>query len=86
MVEIVYAPKFVRAYKKFVPGLKKEIKAAIELFADRANHERLRVHKLSGRMEGRYGFSVNYQTRIVFQWDPDGRAVFLIVGDHDIYE
>ena len=86
MIEVIYLPKFVRAYKKCVPGLKEEIKTAISLFADKDNHARLRVHKLSGRMEGRYGFSVNYRTRIVFQWQADDKAVFLMVGDHDIYE
>ncbi|MBI5793552.1 hypothetical protein HZA87_00475 [Candidatus Uhrbacteria bacterium] len=85
MVQVAYTPKFVRAYKKLVPGLQIEVKQALELFADKGNHDRLRVHKLSGRMEDRYSFSVNYKIRVVFRFLPDGRALLLTVGDHSIY-
>ena len=85
MVQVTYTPKFIRAYKKLVPGLQAEVKQAIELFTEKANHDRLHVHKLSGRMEGRYSFSVNYKTRVVFRFLPDDRALLLVVGDHSIY-
>lgn len=85
MGQIVYTPKFIRAYKKLVPGLQTEVKQAIELFADKMNHDRLHVHKLSGRMEGRYSFSVNYKIRVVFRFLPDRRVLLLTVGDHSIY-
>lgn len=85
MIVVAYTPKFIRAYKKLVSTLQEEVKSAIELFADKANHDRLRVHKLSGRMEDRYSFSVNYKIRIVFRFLPDGRALLLTVGDHSIY-
>lgn len=85
MIVVAYTPKFIRAYKKLVPDLKEEVKSAIGLFTDKTNHERLRVHKLSGRMEDRYSFSVNYKIRIVFRYLPDGRALLLTAGDHSIY-
>ncbi|MEK7665424.1 MAG: hypothetical protein AAB337_00920 [Patescibacteria group bacterium] len=85
MLEVSYAARFVRAYKKFTPLLQEEVKRAITDFQNPATHERLRVHKLEGRLQGRYSFSVNYATRIVFMYLNKDQAVLLTVGDHDVY-
>lgn len=86
MISVLYKPSFVRQYQKLEPELQKEIKEKIEQFKDRDNHKRLEVHKLSGKLEGRHSFSVNYKYRIVFRWKDNNTAVLLAVGDHDVYE
>ena len=85
LLEIVYAPSFVRQYKKLNPNLKEEVKEKIELFKDTNNHERLRVHHLGGNLKGRSSFSVNHQIRIIFKWGTSVEVFFLEVGNHDIY-
>ena len=85
MITVLYKPSFVRQYKKLEPALKKEVKAKIEQFKDRDNHNQLEVHKLKGKLSGRYSFSVNYKYRIVFTYESQDTAVLLGIGDHDVY-
>jgi plasmid maintenance system killer protein len=68
-------------------ALQEEVIEKIKLFRNPANHKSLKVHKLFGRLKGRYSFAVNYQTRIVFFYLPSRprEAYLLAVGDHDIY-
>ncbi|MDP3989103.1 MAG: type II toxin-antitoxin system mRNA interferase toxin, RelE/StbE family [bacterium] len=82
MIEIRYAPTFVRMYKKLDPRLKHDVKQAVILFKERDNHLVLRVHTLHGRLSGMQAFSVNYKIRIVFEFK-DGVAHLLYVGHHD---
>ena len=87
MIDVYYAPTFVRMYKKLPRALQEEVKERIEQFRDPANHEKLKVHKLSGRLKGRHSFSVNYKIRIVFIFgkSPQSKnvAYLLYIGGHD---
>lgn len=86
MIDVSLSPSFLKKYKKLSPELQGEVRAKIKEFQDPANHEALRVHKLQGRMKGRYSFSVNYKYRIVFHWiEKNTEAYLLVVGDHSIY-
>ena len=82
---IMYRPEFIRLYGNLEPSLREECKEKIDMFKDRENHRYLKVHKLHGRLNGRYGFSVNYKYRIVFEYEDKNTAVLMAVGDHDIY-
>lgn len=84
-MRIVYAPMFLRMLKALPQELQEEAIESAEAFADKKNHIRLKVHKLKGRLAGRYSFSVNYSTRIVFQYQKPDSAVLLAIGDHDVY-
>ena len=86
-MEVYYKPTFVRQFNKLEPALKEEVLEKIELFRDSKNHEQLKVHKLKGRLKGNYSFSVNYQYRIVFEYEERTKnsAVLLAVGDHGVY-
>ncbi|MDO8430727.1 MAG: type II toxin-antitoxin system RelE/ParE family toxin [Candidatus Taylorbacteria bacterium] len=83
MIKILYAPIFVRLYKGLPPLLKEEIKEKIEIFKDKNNHIQLKVHKLKGDLKNTYSFSVNYQIRIVFEYEDKNTVNLLYVGDHD---
>ena len=86
-IEIEYTKSFLRLYKKLHPALKTETKEAIVKFQDKENHVKLKLHKLSGKGEGKYSFSVNYSHRIIFQYINENKvAVLMAVGDHDLYE
>lgn len=84
-MRIGYAASFLRQFKTLPPETQKEAHEAIASFADRKNHARLKVHKLKGRLAGAYAFSVNYRTRIIFEYAKPGTAILLTVGDHDVY-
>lgn len=85
-LEIKYKPQFVRQYKKLEPELQSEVLARIELFKDIKNHDLLKVHKLKGRLKGRYSFSIDYKNRIVFIYEDKKTATLLVIGDHDVYK
>jgi len=84
-MKIVYLPSFIRQFKTLEKDLQEEAFEKIELFRNADNHKFLRVHKLKGRLAGRYSFSVNYKTRIVFSYISKDEAAFLDIGDHDVY-
>ncbi len=86
MIEIVYSPFFVRKFSKIENDLQEDIIQKTDLFKNQKNHKMLKVHKLQGKFYGRFGFSVNYKFRIVFKYISKNEALFLDIGDHDIYK
>lgn len=86
MIELEYAPAFLNQLKKLPSELQQEAIEKIELFKHRSNHRQLKVHKLKGKMVGKWSFSVNYSYRIAFKWLPDDVAGLLAIGDHEIYK
>ena len=82
---IKYKPRFIRLYNNFESTQQEEIREKIGLFTSEANHTMLKVHKLQGKLKGRFSFSVNYKTRIVFVYESKQTVVLLVVGSHDVY-
>ena len=66
MITVGYTGEFVRAYDKLPLALKEEVKERIQSFKDRTKHQRLKVHKLHGKYEGFFGFSLDRKYRIMF--------------------
>lgn len=85
-MEIIYSPSFIRQFSKLEKDLQEEVVEKIELFQENPKNRQLKVHKLKGRLKGRYSFSVNYKTRIVFLYTSKREAALLAVGDHDVYK
>ncbi len=84
MIRIIYAPSFIRRYKKLSKGLQNEVKEKIELFKKEENHVALKVHKLQGNLKKSFAFSVNYNTRIIFEFGETKETVYLLlVGNHE---
>ena len=83
MLTIQYAPTFVRMYKGLEPDLKTEIKEKISVFQDTQNHSKLKVHKLKGKLENTYSFSVNFKMRVVFEYEDKKTVNLLYVGGHE---
>lgn len=83
---IRYKPSFVRDFKKLPSGLQEDILEKIELFRIVENHDKLKIHKLNGRLKDFYSFSVTYSHRIVFQYEAREEIVFVAVGNHDVYK
>ncbi len=86
MLQFIYAPHFVRQFKRLPPELQEETIEKITLFKQNKNHDRLKVHKLHGRFSDCYGFSINFKTRIIFEHISKNKIAFLAVGDHEIYQ
>ena len=83
---IRYKPSFVREFKKLSLEVQEEAFERIDLFKNVENHQKLKVHKLKGRMLDFFSFSVTYSHRIVFSFETKDEVVFLAIGTHDIYK
>lgn len=86
MFIISYAPYFARRYKKLPKDLQEDILEKIELLKDVKNHEKLKVHKLHGRLAKTFAFSVSYELRIIFMYENQKSIIILNFGDHGVYE
>jgi len=84
---VSYSPTFIRMLNSLPFDLQEEIIEKLEMFHDVRKHRILKVHKLKGRLKGRYSFSVNYRVRVVFIYTKNKpkEAFLLAVGDHDLY-
>ena len=84
-MEVLFKPTFVLQFNRLEFALQEEVLEKIEFFQNTENHEKLKVHRLKGRLSGRYSFSVNFKTRIVFSYVSKKEVVLLAVGDNDVY-
>jgi addiction module RelE/StbE family toxin len=85
MTEIAFSSSFKRAYKKRVAG-KANAEARfwerVEEFKNNPFDPKLRTHKLSGKLKDLWGFSIEYDLRVVFYFVNTQRAVFVDIGTH----
>lgn len=86
MISFIYAPIFVRQYKKLGEDLKEEVLQKIDLLKNRDNHNLLKVHKLHGKFKESHSLYINYKIRVVFMWNNKEEIALLAIGDHDIYK
>mgnify|MGYP001613691915 CR=1 FL=1 len=86
MIEVHFKPSFIRQMNKLEANLVDEAVEKIALFKDVRNHKALKVHKLKGHLKNTHSFWVNYQVRIVFEYESQNEAVLLMIGDHDVYK
>lgn len=85
---VSFSGSFKKAYKKSLQkgGISEEgFKEALGLFIENPFDERLRTHKLSGKLKGLWSFSVAFDARVVFYFtnDKPEKAVFVNIGSHD---
>ncbi len=84
-MQIQYSPRFQKQYK----DLSKTIKLVTEkrelLFRSNPFALQLRTHKLKGRLNGLWAFSIDYKYRVIFEFIENDIVRFHSVGDHKIY-
>lgn len=82
--KIKYSPEFVKSLARLPKNQLKNLATKEKIFLQNPFHPLLRTHKLGGKLEGFYAFSVSYHWRIVFHFK--GRdIVFDAVGTHAVY-
>lgn len=85
-MEVSFSPNFLRELEALPTLLREEAIEKIEFLGDHHSEPSLKLHKLSGRLKGRYAFSVNYKTRVIFLYVGKPRRVYLLhIGGHEIY-
>lgn len=84
-MKIFYSPKFGRQYKKLPREVQLLAEKREQIFRKNPFHPTLKTHKLGGKLEEFWAFSIDYKYRIIFEFMPDKTVHFHSVGDHDIY-
>jgi len=86
MIEVAFSTPFQRAFRKRIKGqkaLEDLFWERVEAFTSDPYDERLRTHKLSGKLKDLWSFSVTYDIRVIFHFADEQRAVFVDIGRHD---
>lgn len=86
-MRITYAPRFQHALKKHSIEFVEKIVERVLLFKQNPFDFRLHTHKLHGKLKSKWSFSVDNRFRILFEFDmaDHSNAIFLDIGDHDLY-
>ena len=80
---IYYSSHFARQYRR-LPLLTKRLAEKKEAwFRADAFDPRLRIHKLTGKLEGRWAFTVALDVRMIFRFLDGDEVLFLTVGRHE---
>ena len=85
-MKVAYTRAFFKRLCKYETDFQGVIFEKIEEFKNVENHRQLKVHKLHGKFSNCFSFSVDYKTRIVFEYILKNEVVLLSIGDHDIYK
>ena len=85
-MKIIYTSKFAREFKKLPARVKDTAEKQESIFRKNPFDEKLKTHKLKGRLKGFLSFSIGHKYRIIFEFGLNKNIVyFYSVGDHDIY-
>ncbi|MEW6481606.1 MAG: type II toxin-antitoxin system YafQ family toxin [bacterium] len=85
-MEISFSSSFKRAYRKRIKGneeLERKFWGRVEIFIKNHFDKALKTHKLSGRLQDLWSFSIDYNIRIIFYFVDNNRVVFVDIGKHD---
>jgi len=69
MIEIGFSSSFKRAFKKRIKGhkgIEEKFWQKVEIFMKDPFDRSLRTHKLSGKLQGLWSFSIEHDLRVVF--------------------
>jgi mRNA-degrading endonuclease YafQ of YafQ-DinJ toxin-antitoxin module len=84
-MELYFTSRFLRSVKKLHKDIQEDVINAVDLFRDKKNHEKLKLHKLHGKSKGYHAFSANFSYRVIVKQNK--RDWYCIdVGTHEIYE
>lgn len=85
-MQIVYSPQFKREYERLPEDLKLKTEEKELIFRKNPFDERLKTHKLAGRIADLWSFSIDYRYRIIFEFTNEKIIIFHVIGDHSIYK
>lgn len=84
-MEIFYSPQFLREYRKLSEKVKEQAVEKEAIFRKNPFSQQLKTHKLKGKFNEFWAFSVDFQYRIIFKFQRDKSIRFYAIGDHSIY-
>jgi mRNA-degrading endonuclease YafQ of YafQ-DinJ toxin-antitoxin module len=83
---IEYSTKYLRSFKKLSEEIKEKANEKEAYFKKDPFDPRLKSHKLGGKFQEYWSYSVDYKYRVIFNLLSGGEALFFDIGLHPIYE
>jgi len=84
-MQIFYSSQFAREYKQLPSDIKEKAKKKEKIFRKNQFDRRLKTHKLKGKLDEFWAFSVDFHYRIIFKFQDSNTVRFYVIGDHSIY-
>jgi mRNA-degrading endonuclease YafQ of YafQ-DinJ toxin-antitoxin module len=86
--QLIFTDQYVKRATRFIkrhPELEKQYLKTLQLLELNPHHPSLRLHALSGRLQGLHTVSINLSYRITLELLIHDEEIILInVGDHDV--
>jgi len=57
--------------------------AAVKKFTNNPFDQQLKTHKLTGKLQGLWAFSVDYNCRVIFRFLGKNEVLLIDIGGHD---
>ncbi len=87
MYKLVITESYLRRAKRFFakhPDILKQYEKVLKLLCLNPQHPSLRLHKLSGRLDGVFSVSINISYRVLINFIiKDNQIVPIDIGSHD---
>ncbi len=88
MMEVTFSSSFKRSFRKKSKGVmnfEKMFWEHLSFFIENPFNPRLKTHKLSGKLEDLWSFSIGFNYRVVFYFTDENprKAVLVDIGTHD---
>ena len=85
--EIIYYNRFKTSYGSLPNKIKSSAERKEAIFRNNPFNQRLKTHKLHGRLKDLWSFSIDNNYRIIFRFYKTKEVViFIDVGTHEIYK
>jgi addiction module RelE/StbE family toxin len=85
-MKVIYSAQFIKEYKRLDSKTKDKAEEKEKFFRENPFNVILKTHKLSGRLDGLWSFSVDHDCRIIFEFHSEKVIVFHAIGGHSIYK
>ena len=82
---VEYSTKYIRSFKKLPPPIQAKAREKEMLFIIDPFTARLETHKLHGKLQDYWAYSVDYKYRVIFRFLNGTSALFFDIGLHPIY-
>jgi len=83
---VFYSSSFKKSAKKYISSHRNKIERAIALFISDPFNPSLKTHKLMGKFENYWSFSIDYHLRVLFEFIDEETVGFINIGTHEIYK
>lgn len=84
--KIEYSTKYIHSFKKLPSSIRQKARRKEAVFRHDPFNPQLKTHKLHGRFQGYWGYSVDFKYRVIFSFLNGREALFFDIGLHPIYQ